>query len=208
MSYYESKLSLLTTISQSRVGAVHVMNCGIFPAVRASGLFSVDPDIGIGEFCKKKVSRIKLTCLEIDSPEALGKYYRLLLSLTRVIATIVLSRGPQNEQTIDSAREFLVENRPLVVSIFKRQARIGGVTFDNEGVDIEDLVELLVLLIAMTNFLDVSQSHQFPFSRLTTCLVRRTTRYPEVTKDRLRIIRCYIIKVMSMYKPLFPNSNS
>lgn len=208
MSYYESKLSLLTTISQSRVGAVHVMNCGIFPAVRASGLFSVDPDIGIGEFCKKKVSRIKLTCLEIDNPEALGKYYRLLLSLTRVIATIVLSRGPQNEQTIDSAREFLVENRPLVVSIFKRQARIGGVTFDNEGVDIEDLVELLVLLIAMTNFLDVSQSHQFPFSRLTTCLVRRTTRYPEVTKDRLRIIRYYIIKVMSMYKPLFPNSNS
>ncbi len=112
---------------------------------------------------QKKVSRFKLTCLEIDNPEALGKYYRLLLSLTRVIAAIVLSRGPQNEQTIDSAREFLVENRPLVVSIFKRQARIGGVTFDNEGVDIEDLVELLVLLIAMTNFLDVSQSHQFPF---------------------------------------------
>ena len=57
MSYYESKLSLLITISQSRVGAVHVMNCGIFSAVRASGLFSVDPDIGIGEFFKTKKSR-------------------------------------------------------------------------------------------------------------------------------------------------------
>ena len=100
--------------------------------------------------------RCKLTCLEIDNPEALSKYYRLLLSLTRVVTAIVLSRGPQNEQTINSAREFLVENRPLVVSIFKRQARIGGVTFDDEGVDIEDLVELLVLLIAITNFLDVS----------------------------------------------------
>ena len=53
MCCYESKLSLLTTISQSRVGAVHVMNCGIFPAVRASGLFAVDPDIGIGEFWHK-----------------------------------------------------------------------------------------------------------------------------------------------------------
>ena len=112
----------------------------------------------------KEISIFKLTCVEIDNPEALSKYYRLLLSLTRVIAAIVLSRGAQNEQTIDSAREFLIENRPLVVSIFKRQARIGGVTFDNEGVDIEDLVELLVLLIAMTNFLDVSQSHQLPFS--------------------------------------------
>ena len=53
MCCYESKLSLLMTISQSRGGAIHVMNCGIFPAVRASGLFSVDPDIGIGEFCHK-----------------------------------------------------------------------------------------------------------------------------------------------------------
>ena len=100
--------------------------------------------------------RCKLICLEIDNPEALSKYYRLLLSLTRVITAIALSRGPQNEQTINSAREFIIENRPLVVSIFKRQARIGGVTFDNEGVDIEDLVGLLVLLIAITNFLDVS----------------------------------------------------
>ena len=112
----------------------------------------------------KEVFIFKLTCVEIDNPEALSKYYRLLLSLTRVIAAIVLSRGAHNEQTIDSVREFLIENRPLVVSIFKRQARIGGVTFDNEGVDIEDLVELLVLLIAMTNFLDVSQSHQLRFS--------------------------------------------
>ena len=100
--------------------------------------------------------RFKLSCVEIDNPEALGKYYRLLLSLARVITAIVLSRGPQNEQTINSVREFLVENRPLVVSIFKRQAKIGGVTFDDEGVDIEDLVELLVLLIAITDFLDVS----------------------------------------------------
>lgn len=41
---------LLLTISQSRVGAVYVMNAGLFPAVRASGLFSVDPDIGVGKF--------------------------------------------------------------------------------------------------------------------------------------------------------------
>ena len=133
--------------------------------------------------------RCKLTGVEIDNPEALSKYYRLLLTLTRVITAIVLSRGPQNEQTINSAREFLIENRPLVVSIFKRQARIGGVTFDNEGVDIEDLVELLVLLIAITSFLDVSQDHRFPLSGLTMCLVRSTTRYPQVTKDRLRVIR-------------------
>ena len=96
-----------------------------------------------------------LTTSEIDNPDALAKYYRLLLSIARVITSVVLSRGPQNEQTIESAKAFLAENRPLVVSMFKRQARIGGVSFDDAGVDIEELVELFMLLITMTGFLDV-----------------------------------------------------
>ena len=93
--------------------------------------------------------------LEIDNPEALAKYYRLLLSIARVITSIALSRGSQNQQTVESARSFLTENRPLVVATFKRQARIGGVSFDDAGVDIEELVELFMLLIAMTDFLNV-----------------------------------------------------
>lgn len=97
-----------------------------------------------------------LTDAEIDNPEALGKYYRLLVSIARVVTSVVLSRGSQNEQTIESAKSFLVENRALVVAMFKRQARIGGVSFDDAGVDIEELVELFMLLIAMTDFLDVS----------------------------------------------------
>lgn len=100
-----------------------------------------------------------LTNLEIDNPEALAKYYRLLLSIARVITSVVLSRGPQNDLSIASAKVFLTENRPLVVSMFKRQARIGGVSFDDAGVDIEDLVELFMLLIAMTDFLDVGYAY-------------------------------------------------
>ena len=93
---------------------------------------------------------------EIDNPEALAKYYRLLLSIARVITLVVLSRGSQNQQTLDSGRMFLVENRALVVAVFKRQAKIGGVSFDDAGVDIEELVDLFMLLIAMTDFLEVS----------------------------------------------------
>ena len=47
--FYEAKLSLLLTISQNKAGAAQVMNAGIFHAIRASGLFSVDPDIGVGK---------------------------------------------------------------------------------------------------------------------------------------------------------------
>lgn len=48
LSYNESKFSLLLSIAQSREGAIKVMNSGLFPSIRASGLFAVDPDIGIG----------------------------------------------------------------------------------------------------------------------------------------------------------------
>lgn len=106
-----------------------------------------------------------LTNLEIDNPEALAKYYRLILSIARVITSVVISRGSQNEQTIESAKVFLTENRPLVVSVFKQQARIGGVSFEDAGVDIEELVELFMLLIAMTGFLDVGYANRYLIDR-------------------------------------------
>ena len=95
--------------------------------------------------------------VDIDNTEALDKYYNLLLSVTRIITSVLLSRGFQHEQTIDQARTFLVENRPLVVAMFKRQAKVGAVTFESLGVGVEELVELFVLLITMTGFLDVRE---------------------------------------------------
>ena len=137
------------------------MNAGLFQAVRSSGLFSVDPDIGVGESCGISSARqtSSLTVFaEIDNPEALVKYYRLLLSVTRIITAVILARGPKHDQTVECGRSFLAENRALVVAIFKRQAKIGGVSFDDAGVNIEELVELFTLLISMTDFLAVSPS--------------------------------------------------
>ena len=92
----------------------------------------------------------------IDNPEALAKYYRLLLFITRIVTSVILARGSQNDHTIECGRTFLAENRTLVVSTLKRQAKIGGVSFDDEGINIEELVDLFTLLISMTTFLDVS----------------------------------------------------
>ncbi|KAI4289642.1 MAG: hypothetical protein L6R35_001084 [Caloplaca aegaea] len=138
LAYYESKLALLLTLSQTRHGAGQVLNAGLFQTVRDSGLFSVDPDIGIS----------------IDNADALAKYYKLLLSVIRVIAAVVMSRGQQNQQTMDQAKAFLAENRPIVVAIFKRQARIGAAAVDSTTIDVEELVELLVLVMTMTGFIE------------------------------------------------------
>ena len=74
--------------------------------------------------------------------------------------TVVLSRGPQNTQTLDQVRSFLHTNRPLMIGLFKRQARIG--VRDAKDVDsamqkvLDDLSELYVLLISSTGFIEVS----------------------------------------------------
>ncbi len=66
-----------------------------------------------------------------------------------------MSRGSQNQQTIDQAKQFLAETRPTIVAVFKRQARVGTAA-ESSAIDIEELVELLVLLMTMTDFIDVS----------------------------------------------------
>lgn len=96
-----------------------------------------------------------LTALEIDNPDALSKYYKLLLSVIQVITSIVLSRGSQNEQTMDQARSFLIENRATIVAVFKRQAKIGAKLPIDMSANVDELVELFTLLITMTGFLEV-----------------------------------------------------
>lgn len=50
LSYYDASLSLLLRICQTRLGAAYVLNAGLFPAVRESRIFGVDPDIGLGTY--------------------------------------------------------------------------------------------------------------------------------------------------------------
>ena len=100
--------------------------------------------------------RLGLTTADIDKPDALSEYYKLLLSVIRVITSVVLSRGPQNEQTLEQGRHFLVQNRSSMVAVFKRHAKIGAAMDPEVGMAIEELAELYVLLVSMTGFLDVS----------------------------------------------------
>jgi nuclear pore complex protein Nup205 len=90
----------------------------------------------------------------VDNPQALTKYYELLLAMLKVIVAIVLSQGQQNEQTISQARHFLEEYRSSIVSIFKRSAGIGSVGKNNRDV-LEALVDNFTILISAAGFLDV-----------------------------------------------------
>ncbi|EUC47266.1 hypothetical protein COCMIDRAFT_90533 [Bipolaris oryzae ATCC 44560] len=137
LSYYDASLALLLRICQSRLGAAHVLNAGLFPAVRDSQIFSVDPDIG----------------LEFDDANALRKYYELMLAVLRVINAAVIARGRQNDQTVFQAREFLKDNRHSMVSIFKRSVNVGVGKGEEVQQDLVDLVDCWTVLVDVTGFL-------------------------------------------------------
>ncbi|OCL14310.1 hypothetical protein AOQ84DRAFT_42231 [Glonium stellatum] len=140
LSYYDASLALLLRVCQTRLGAAHVLNAGLFQSVRESQIFSADPDIG----------------LEFENPNALKRYFDLMLSVLRVINSAILSRGPQNDQTVFQAREFLKENRNSMVSIFKRYIKVGGLQ-DIEA-DLGELVDCFTLLVSATGFLEYEEN--------------------------------------------------
>lgn len=150
LSYYESSLALLLRICQTRIGAAYVLNASLFPSIRESRIFDVDPDIG----------------LEFDNPNALKKYYELMLSVLRVVNAAVIARGRQNDQTVFQAREFLKESRHSMVAIFKRSVNVGGVVSSRMGgpqaqqdlellADLRELVDCFTVLVDVTGFLEV-----------------------------------------------------
>ena len=79
-----------------------------------------------------------------------------MLSVLRIINAVVLSRGQQNERTMNESRDFLAGNRASIVGIFKRSAGIGSQGVAKESEVLDDLVDQFTLLISITDFLEVS----------------------------------------------------
>ena len=140
-------LALLLRLSQENEGAVAILEAGIFSSVRDSQLFATDPDIG----------------LDIDNPEALENFYRLLVSVLRIINSIILVKGPRNNQITAQGRNFLLENRQCMQSIFKAASRSDRLSAESRD-GLEELVDNFTVLISATDFLGVRLS---PF--LPTC---------------------------------------
>lgn len=100
--------------------------------------------------------RPELTIIDIDDNNAVSKHYELLASLMRLVSAAVLSRGSQNQQTLEQGRRFLTENRLSILALFKKSAGIGtGPGGSRESIN--ELAESYMLLMSVTGFLDVSQ---------------------------------------------------
>jgi len=141
LSYCNAKLALLLHVSQTRYGASVVLNAGLFHAIKASGLFEIDPDLGI----------------DINDSNAVSLHYSLLSSLMRLICAIVLSRGPENEQTLDLGRTFLTDNKLSVIAVLKKSAGI-GTRGEVSAQSVAELADSYMLLMSITGFLDLEEA--------------------------------------------------
>lgn len=103
-----------------------------------------------------------LTPTDIDNSDALQKYYDLLLSVIRVVVSAAFSRGVHNEQIKEQTRVFISENRPCMVGIFKRFAKIGGSGNADHQETLCELVKSFMALVTAAEFLEVRfiYSHQ------------------------------------------------
>ena len=104
----------------------------------------------------------------MENAEALKKFFELMLSVLRIINSLVLrTRG---DQIIKAARSFLAENRHSVVSVLKRHAGVGGLEVGKE-IDLGDLVDNLTVLITETGFLEVCLTTRAGHKRSLTDLI-------------------------------------
>ncbi|RKF65646.1 Nucleoporin NUP192 [Golovinomyces cichoracearum] len=139
LSYCHVKFALLQEISQTRFGATAICNAGLFHAIEDSGLFIIDPDLGV----------------EIRGPDSVEKHYNVMLAMLRIICATILSRGPQNHQTINQGRKFLATNRPSIFNTLKKSAGLSVKNGISSGT-IEELTDLYLFLISYTDFIDQS----------------------------------------------------
>lgn len=75
--------------------------------------------------------------------------------MMRVICAAVLSRGAQNEASLEQGRRFLMDNRLSTMSVLKKSAGLSTGSAASEE-SILSLAESFMTLINLTGFLDVS----------------------------------------------------
>ncbi|RDL39756.1 Uncharacterized protein BP5553_04096 [Venustampulla echinocandica] len=140
LAYCNARLALLLHLSQTRFGAAAVLNAGLFHAISQSGLFATDPDLGVN----------------IDGPDAVSKHYGILAAIMRVICAALLSRGAQNQQSLEQGRRFLADNRLSILAVLKKTAGLGSGTGVSEQA--EELADSFMLLVTFTGFLEFEEN--------------------------------------------------
>ncbi|KAF2156951.1 hypothetical protein K461DRAFT_309153 [Myriangium duriaei CBS 260.36] len=134
-------LDLLLVLAQDSRGADALLEAGLFPAVRESGLFAADPELG-----------------DVQGEEAaLTRYYTLLAGVLRVVGAVVCVKGKRNEGVQRAGRAMVGESRACLVAVLKA-GRKGGNGWGKETKDVlREVEEGWVTLVWGTDWLEYDE---------------------------------------------------
>ncbi len=142
----------------------------------------------VRNFPRERLLLDKLMGTDVDTSVALHKYYELLASTLRLLVSVFVSRGQENQQSKYQMRNFLAENRLNMVGAFKRDRGVGGEIAPESRAVLEDVVKSYVALMTMADFMQVRRPQPCQAVRSEANAVRRLERSQEVHTTRFLIV--------------------
>lgn len=127
----KTSLYLMIRIAETRSGAQQLVNCDIFKTIADCKFLSLDPDFGIdltltecSDGSDGKYARIKMSLETTDSPDnerSTLSYYDYFVPIFQLVNAIVISLGPQNESSVQQARNLEKHFSKLITAVLKRE---------------------------------------------------------------------------------------
>jgi nuclear pore complex protein Nup205 len=93
---------------------------------------------------------------DIDTSVALQNYYELLSSMLRLLVSVFLSRGQQNQQSQYQLRNFLTENRANMVGAFKQYRGVGPAIPPKSRPVLANVVKSYIAMMSMADVVQVN----------------------------------------------------
>lgn len=173
----KATLYLFIRISQTKMGALQLIQGELFTYLKDSSFLSIDPDIGLEIQIDVSSSLKNINILMVlDTPTSLNdlhgttndtiSFYEFLIPIFQLIVAVLLSMGPAYKPGVVLANEFLSKCQKLIVGIMKRDYILETAPVDTKKIykpqsqsikDLKKLVQLFTLLDSLTKG-EVSQA--------------------------------------------------
>ncbi|ODV77205.1 uncharacterized protein CANTADRAFT_55694 [Suhomyces tanzawaensis NRRL Y-17324] len=133
LTAFKSTLYFLIRVSQSKPGALQLIQCEIFSIIKQCSILKINPDLGmslnLGDHQDVKIS------LVLDAPVGFNElgpgknsnnvsYFEFLVPIFQLVVSIVLSMGPTYKPSLIQCKDLLKTYDSLVVGIMKRDLLI------------------------------------------------------------------------------------
>ncbi|EGW34591.1 uncharacterized protein SPAPADRAFT_149697 [Spathaspora passalidarum NRRL Y-27907] len=135
LTAFKSTLYLLIRVSQSKSGALQLIQSELFSVLRQSRFLSIDPDLGLNLNIKEGHDFKSITVnVLLDTPSTLNdlvdlskirkentiSYFEFLIPIFQLITTVLLAMGPTYKPGIMETKGLMESFNRLIVGVMKR----------------------------------------------------------------------------------------